>query len=31
MTKYVFIYHAPMPPADAAPPNSAEMEQVMGA
>ena len=31
MTKFVYIYHAPMSPADAAPPDPAEMEQVMGA
>ncbi len=30
MTKYLFIYHAPMPPADAAPPDPSEMEAVMG-
>ena len=30
MTKYVFIYHAPMTPADAAPPSPEQMEAVMG-
>ena len=30
MAKYVFIYHAPMTPADAAPPNPEQMEAVMG-
>jgi hypothetical protein len=30
MTKYLFIYHAPMTPADAAPPDPAQMEAVMG-
>lgn len=30
MTKYLFIYHAPTPPADATPPDPAEMEAVMG-
>jgi YCII-related domain len=30
MTKYVFIYHAPMTPADAAPPDPAQMEAVTG-
>jgi hypothetical protein len=30
MTKYVFIYHAPMPPADVAPPTPEQMEAVMG-
>jgi uncharacterized protein (TIGR03086 family) len=29
MAKYVFIYHAPMPPADAAPPSRDEMDAVM--
>jgi hypothetical protein len=28
--KYVFIYHAPAPPADAAPPSPEQMEAVMG-
>jgi len=28
--KYVFIYHAPTPPADAAPPSPEQMEAVMG-
>ena len=31
MPKYVFIYHAPQTPAEAAPPTPEEMEQVMGA
>lgn len=31
MTKYVFIYHAPAPPADAPQPTPEQMEQVMGA
>lgn len=31
MTKFLFIYHAPMPPADAAPPDPAEMQEVMNA
>ncbi|MGH8967448.1 MAG: YciI family protein [Actinomycetes bacterium] len=30
MTKYVFIYHAPMTPAEAAPPSPEQMEAVMG-
>ncbi|MFL6132360.1 MAG: hypothetical protein ACJ72A_06145 [Nocardioidaceae bacterium] len=30
MTKYLFIYHAPMTPADAAPPDPQQMEAVMG-
>ena len=30
MTKYVFIYHAPMTPADAAPPSQEQMDAVMG-
>ena len=30
MTKYLFIYHAPMTPADAAPPTPEQMEAVMG-
>lgn len=29
MAKYVFIYHAPMTPADAAPPSPEQMEAVM--
>ena len=29
MTKYLFIYHAPMTPADAAPPDPAQMDAVM--
>lgn len=29
MTRYVFIYHAPMPPTDAAPPNQDDMDAVM--
>jgi len=31
MAKYVFIYHAPMTPADATPPTPEQMEAVMGA
>ncbi|BDZ64846.1 YciI family protein [Agromyces mangrovi Wang et al. 2018] len=31
MAKFVFIYHAPMPPADATPPSQEEIDQVMGA
>jgi hypothetical protein len=30
MTKYLFTYHAPTQPADATPPDPAEMEAVMG-
>jgi hypothetical protein len=30
MTKYVFIYHAPMTPADATPPTPEEVDAVMG-
>ena len=30
MAKYVFIYHAPMTPADATPPTPEQMEAVMG-
>ena len=30
MSKYLFIYHAPTTPADAAPPPPEEMEAVMG-
>ncbi|MDH4159716.1 MAG: YciI family protein [Actinomycetota bacterium] len=30
MAKYVFIYHAPMSPADAAPPSPEQMDAVMG-
>ena len=30
MTKYLFIYHAPMTPAEAAPPTPEQMEAVMG-
>ena len=30
MSKYLFIYHAPMTPADAAPPDPQQMETVMG-
>jgi hypothetical protein len=30
MAKYVFIYHAPTTPADAAPPSPEQMEAVMG-
>ena len=29
MTRYVFIYHAPMTPADATPPTPEQMETVM--
>lgn len=31
MSRYVFIYHAPMTPAQAAPPTPEQMEEVMGA
>jgi hypothetical protein len=31
MTKYVFVYHAPVPPADAAPPDPEQVDAVMGA
>ena len=31
MTKFVFIYHAPMTPAEATPPTPEQMEAVMGA
>ncbi|WP_372735285.1 YciI family protein [Nocardioides sp.] len=30
MSKFVFIYHAPMTPAEATPPSPEEMEAVMG-
>ena len=30
MTKYLFVYHAPMTPAEAAPPTPEQMEAVMG-
>ncbi len=30
MSRYVFIYHAPMPPADATPPSPEETQAVMG-
>jgi hypothetical protein len=30
MSKYVFIYHAPMTPADATPPTPEEVDAVMG-
>ncbi len=30
MTKYLFTYHAPTPPADATPPSQEEMQAVMG-
>lgn len=30
MTKYVFVYHAPEQPADAAPMDPAQMQEVMG-
>ncbi|MCH7229347.1 YciI family protein [Glycomyces sp. L485] len=29
MPKFVYIYHAPTPPADAAPPDPEQMEEVM--
>lgn len=29
MSKFVFIYHAPMPPADATPPSAEAMDAVM--
>lgn len=31
MSKFVFTYHAPMPPAEATPPSPEQMEAVMGA
>ena len=31
MARYVFIYHAPMTPAEATPPTPEQMEAVMGA
>lgn len=31
MSKFVYIYHAPMTPADATPPTPEQMEEVMGA
>lgn len=31
MSRFVFIYHAPTTPADAAPPSPEQMEAVMGA
>lgn len=31
MTKYVFVYHAPMSPADASPPSKEQMDEVMAA
>ena len=31
MSKFVFIYHAPMTPAEATPPTAEQMEAVMGA
>ena len=31
MARFVFIYHAPAPPTDAAPPTPEEMQQVMAA
>ena len=31
MTKYVFVYHAPVPPADATPPDPEQVDAVMGA
>ena len=30
MTKFMFVYHAPMSPTDAAPPDPEQMEAVMG-
>ena len=30
MTKFMFVYHAPMSPADAAPPDPEQMQEVMG-
>ncbi len=30
MPKFLFVYHAPMPPADATPPSEDEMQAVMG-
>ena len=30
MSKFVFVYHAPMTPADATPPSPEQMEAVMG-
>jgi hypothetical protein len=30
MSKYLFVYHAPMSPADAAPPTPEQMDAVMG-
>jgi hypothetical protein len=30
MTKYLFVYHAPMTPAEAAPPTPEQLEAVMG-
>jgi hypothetical protein len=30
MTKYLFVYHAPMTPAEAAPPTPEQMDAVMG-
>jgi hypothetical protein len=30
MTRYLFIYHAPMSPAEATPPSPEQMEAVMG-
>ena len=31
MTKYLFVYHAPVPPADATPPDPEQVDAVMGA
>ena len=31
MTKYVFVFHAPVPPADATPPDPEQVDAVMGA
>ncbi len=30
MTKFMFVYHAPMSPADATPPDPEQMQEVMG-
>jgi hypothetical protein len=31
MTKYLFVYHAPVPPADATPPDPEQVDAVMAA
>jgi hypothetical protein len=31
MTRYVFVYHAPVPPADATPPDPEQVDAVMAA